>query len=148
MKKSFVLFRAICLACLGASAANRLSSHIATMDGPDGYTFNKAISDKLAMEVYTPADAAGGICFGVQNAQKDITPSAIATVLANALMQGGTHSAMTADDGTPIHLVTAKDGATVVAIAGDKAASRFAVVIFRDAAAPLAASLLKTLKIK
>lgn len=148
MKRTLTLLFALLLVVAGVSAANRLSSTIATMDGPEGYSFNKSISDKMAMEVYTPADASGGICFGVQEAQGDVTPSAIATVLANALMQGGTHSTLTTSGGVPVHTVTAKDGATVVAIAGDKGAPRFAVVIFRDAAAQQAPALLKTLKMK
>lgn len=148
MKRTFIFLFSALFAALGMSAGNRLSSSVATMDGPEGYVYNKTISDNMDMEVYSPADAAGGICFGIQEARKDITPSAIATVLANALMQGGTHSAMTATGGTPVHVVTSGDGDMVLAIAGERDAPRYAVVIFRGQAAKLAPELLKTLRLK
>lgn len=148
MKKILTLLVVMALSASGVFAANRLSSSVASMEGPEGYSYNKSISDRLGMEVYAPADASGAISFGVQEAVKDVTPSAIATVLANAMMKDGVHSTMTSADGTPVHMVASADGATVLAIAGDKKASRYAVVIFRDKAAAQASSLLKSLKLK
>ncbi len=148
MKKIFAIFAAIAVSASGVFAANRLSSSVASMEGPEGYSFNKALSDRLGMEVYAPADASGAISFGAQEAAGDVTPSAIATVLANALMKDGVHSTMTAAYGAPVHMVASADGLTVLAIAGDKKASRYAVVIFRDKAAAQASALLKSLKMK
>lgn len=131
-----------------ATAGNRLSTRTGSMDAPEGYSYNKSISDNMNMEVYTPADARGGIAFGVQESVGDVTPSAMATVLANALMQDGTHTTMTSKDGTPIHLVTSKDGETVLAIAGDRRDKAYTVVIFRGAATAQADGLLKSFKKK
>ena len=118
------------------------------MDAPDGYTYNKPISESMNMEVYTPADSRGAIAFGVQEAEGDITPSALATVLANALIKDGVHTTMVTNDGTPVHLVTSKEGDTVLAIAGDKNDKTYTIVIFNGASASQAPQLLKSFKKK
>ncbi|MDE6277921.1 MAG: hypothetical protein K2M06_07425 [Muribaculaceae bacterium] len=149
MNRKVILVMLMGFACVcGAFAGNRLSTRTGSMDAPEGYTYNKGISDHMNMEVYSPADARGGIAFGVQESQGDITPSAMATVLANALMQDGVHTTMTTKDGTPVHVVTSKDGETVLAIAGDRRDKAYTVVIFRGSAASQAQALLKTFKKK
>lgn len=148
MKRLFPLLLALLLGTMGLAAENRLTSSVASMDGLEGYSYNKEISGRLAMEVYSPADASGAIAFGSQPAADNVTPSAMATVLANALMKDGTHSTMTANDGTPVHMVTSKDGSIVLAIAGDRNAPSFVVLIFQGEAAAKAPALLKSLKIK
>lgn len=148
MKRTLTLLLIVVAAIVGASATNRLTSRTCSMDAPDGYIYNKTISDNMNMEVYTPSDSRGAIAFGVQDAQGDITPSALATVLANALIKDGVHTAMVTSDGTPVHLVTSKDSETVLAIAGDKNDKTYTVVIFNGASAAQAPQFLKTLKKK
>lgn len=148
MKKIFALILIILTFFGSAHAANRLSASMASMDGPEGYTYNKTISENTGMEVYAPTDASGAVSFGTQVAQEAVTPSALATVLANSLVKNGTHSGMTSDNGTPIHVVTSGDGKTVLAIAGDRDAPSYTIIIFTNAAASNAQKLLKTLKLK
>ncbi len=148
MKRTLTLLLLVVAAFAAASAGNRLSASSCSMDAPDGYTYNKSISDNMNMEVYTPADSRGAIAFGVQEAQGDITPSALATVLANALIKDGVHTTMVTADGTPVHLVTAADGETVLAIAGDRNDKAYTIVIFNGASAAQAPQLLKSLKKK
>lgn len=148
MRKFLFIIIATLAGGMNLSASNRLSASMASMDAPEGYVYNKTISGNTAMEVYTAPDASGAISFGVQDAQDAVTPSALATVLANTLIKDGVHSGMTSDDGTPIHLVTSGDNKTALAIAGDRNARRYTIIIFTNSAAANAQHYLKTLKLK
>lgn len=148
MKRIILVAIATLLLSLGLSAANRVSSRTASMDAPDGYTYNKELSESLDMEVFAPADATGAISFGQENDVANFSASALATMLANTLMSGGEMSELTTDKGQKVYMARAKDGQTVVTTAGDKDARAYTIIIFSGAAAAQAPALLKTLVLR
>lgn len=79
--KTFLI--ALCLAsALGTEAANILRSTVATIEAPEGLSYDAALSAKMEMDVYRNHDSTLIFALGEQEAARGITPLSLAAVIA------------------------------------------------------------------
>ena len=112
-----------------AGARNILNCRYGSIEAPEGISYNRALSAKSQLEVYSSSDSKSAFAFGSEPNDKGLAAGSIISMMANFMGISGEISRIKGRGGVPVYAIINPENGRVFAMAGHRSDPEYTVII-------------------